>query len=296
MQVYKNIAAVQGELSKEGIAKDRNNQQQGYKFRGIDDVYNALAPVLSKHGLCILPRIISREMIERATKTGNALFYVTVEAEFDFVATEDGSKHTVRTFGEAMDSADKATNKAMSAAYKYAAFQTFCIPTEGDNDADGTTHDVAPKKPVSTTTSGQSAPPPSKQDDSKSSAPRADLTTAKKTAPAGNTEADQKAAEYHDRIRGALRQLFGENKDAALAHCEELSTWADKTTGEIKARGERDFRKLKGKRLEILCHNLEVEVKKQQAVQPAQTEVHGAVCDTCGQELSADGTCPSCPF
>jgi hypothetical protein len=62
-----------------------------------------------------------------------------VEAEFDFVAASDGSKHTVKTYGEAMDSGDKATNKAMSAAYKYAAFQAFCIPTEGDNDADATT-------------------------------------------------------------------------------------------------------------------------------------------------------------
>jgi hypothetical protein len=44
--------------------------------------------------------------------------------------------------GEAMDSGDKSSNKAMSAAYKYAAFQAFCIPTEGDNDADATTHDV----------------------------------------------------------------------------------------------------------------------------------------------------------
>jgi hypothetical protein len=59
------------------------------------------------------------------------------------VAAEDGSKHTVVTVGEAMDSGDKASNKAMSAAYKYAAFQTFCIPTEGDNDADSTTHEVA---------------------------------------------------------------------------------------------------------------------------------------------------------
>ena len=65
--------------------------------------------------------------------------YVTVDAEFDFVSALDGSKHTVRTFGEAMDSADKATNKAMSAAYKYAAFQAFAIPTEGDNDADAHT-------------------------------------------------------------------------------------------------------------------------------------------------------------
>ena len=41
-----------------------------------------------------------------------------------------------------MDSGDKATNKAMSAAYKYAAMQAFAIPTEGDNDADSTTHEV----------------------------------------------------------------------------------------------------------------------------------------------------------
>jgi hypothetical protein len=69
---------------------------------------------------------------------------VTVHAEFDFVSAYDGSKHTAATYGEAMDSGDKATNKAMSAAYKYAAFMTFAIPTEGDNDADATTHEVVP--------------------------------------------------------------------------------------------------------------------------------------------------------
>ena len=140
MKVYKAINAVQSELAKTGITKDRKNTQgSGYMFRGIDDVYNAIAPLLATHGLCILPRMISRELVERQSKAGGALFYVTVEAEFDFVAAEDGSKHTVRTFGEAMDSGDKATNKAMSAAYKYAAFQAFAIPTEGDNDADSHT-------------------------------------------------------------------------------------------------------------------------------------------------------------
>jgi len=144
MNVYKAIAAVQAQMAKEGISKGRKNLQQGYQFRGIDDLYNALAPVLSANGLVILPRMVARESVERTSAKGGALFYVTVEAEFDFVAAEDGSKHTVRTFGEAMDSADKATNKAMSAAYKYAAMQAFCIPTEGDNDADSTTHEVAP--------------------------------------------------------------------------------------------------------------------------------------------------------
>lgn len=144
--VYAAINAVQNDLNKEGITKNRRNQQQGFNFRGIDDVYNALSPLLAKHGLCIMPRILRRECVERQTQKGGTLFYVTVEAEFDFVCAKDGSRHVVRTFGEAMDSADKATNKAMSAAYKYAAFQAFAIPTEGDNDADAHTPTPAPKQ------------------------------------------------------------------------------------------------------------------------------------------------------
>lgn len=142
MGVYKAIVAIASDISKTGIGKHRSNVQQGYKFRGIDDVYNEIAPLLSKHGLCILPRVLTRSVVERQTQKGGTLFYVTVEMEFDFVCAEDGTKHVVKTFGEAMDSGDKATNKAMSAAYKYAAFQAFCIPTEGDTDADATTHDV----------------------------------------------------------------------------------------------------------------------------------------------------------
>ena len=145
MKVYEKIAAVTAELSKIGISKESKNQSQGYAFRGIDQVYGALSPLLSKHGLCILPRVTDRQVIERQNRQGTALFYVTLTVEFDFVAAEDASKHTVVTVGEAMDSGDKASNKAMSAAYKYAAFQTFCIPTEGDNDADAQTHEVAPK-------------------------------------------------------------------------------------------------------------------------------------------------------
>ncbi|MGL5002998.1 MAG: ERF family protein [Casimicrobium sp.] len=140
--VYRAINAVQSALAKTGISKDRRNSQQGYNFRGIDDVYAAISPLLAEHGLCILPRMIGRTHEERQTAKGGTLFYVTVHAEFDFVAATDGSKHTVATYGEAMDSGDKATNKAMSAAYKYAAFQAFAIPTEGDNDADAQTHEV----------------------------------------------------------------------------------------------------------------------------------------------------------
>jgi hypothetical protein len=148
MKVYQAINAVQTELAAIGISKSsRNSQGAGYNFRGIDAVYNVLSSIMAKNGLCIIPRMLSRSCEERTSKSGGALFYVTVEAEFDLVSAEDGTKHTARTFGEAMDSGDKATNKAMSAAYKYMAFQTFAIPTEGDNDADAHSHDVAVKKP-----------------------------------------------------------------------------------------------------------------------------------------------------
>lgn len=144
MSVYKAINAVQTDLAKEGIGKTQTNTFDNYKFRGIDDIYNALSPLLAKHGLCILPRVLSRICEERTSKKGDALFYVTVDVEFDFVAADDASKHTVRVFGEAMDRGDKATNKAMSAAYKYGCFEVFCIPTEGE-DADAVSHEVAAK-------------------------------------------------------------------------------------------------------------------------------------------------------
>ncbi|EBS6254590.1 single-stranded DNA-binding protein, partial [Salmonella enterica subsp. enterica serovar Chester] len=146
-EVYKAISAVAKELAEKGISKEKpKGGGVNYAFRGIDAVYNALAPALVRHGLLILTRCTERTSCERLSKSGSALFYVTVKAEFDFVSVDDGSIHTIVTYGEAMDSGDKATNKAMSIAYKYAAFQAFCIPTEETAiDADAEVHDVAPR-------------------------------------------------------------------------------------------------------------------------------------------------------
>ena len=157
MKVYQAINAVQRALSKEGLAKDRQASGfgAGYTFRGIDDLYNVLSPLLAEHGLVIIPRCIER--IESQRPSGQkTLYFVAVKMEFDFVSAEDGSKHTACTYGEAMDSGDKATNKAMSIAYKYACFQTFAIPTEGDNDPDATVHEPAPaRRPLQYTTPQQ---------------------------------------------------------------------------------------------------------------------------------------------
>ncbi len=143
--IHTKIIAIMAEVGP--IAKERQNKQQGYKFRGIDDIYNALHPVLSKHGVYCLPEVQEREVQERTSKSGGALFYTRMTVKFRLVCAEDASSVEGIVTGEAMDSGDKSANKAMSAAMKYFYFQVFCIPTEGDNDADAKTHEPAPKAP-----------------------------------------------------------------------------------------------------------------------------------------------------
>jgi len=138
------------------IAKDRRNKMQGFQFRGIDDAYNALHPVMSKHQVITVPRVLNMEREERQTKNGGTLIYTMLTVEYDFVCGEDGSKITVGpVIGEAMDTGDKSCNKALSMAHKSILLQTFTIPTHSD-DADATTHaDIEPKAQSLPATDGQ---------------------------------------------------------------------------------------------------------------------------------------------
>jgi len=120
-----------------GIGKDSRNKDQGYQFRGIEAAMNALAPLLVKHGIVCVPRHTGNQRFDRMTKSGGTLSFVMTDSEFDLIQVEDGSLVTIKTKGEGMDSSDKATNKAMSTAFKYALFQTFVVPTMAmDIDAD----------------------------------------------------------------------------------------------------------------------------------------------------------------
>jgi hypothetical protein len=150
LHVYEAITAVTATMAREGIGKSRKNEQQGYRFRSVDDVYAAIGGLLAANKICMLPRVTERSMVERPTKSGGVSTYATLTVEFDIVSAVDGSKHTVCTMGEAMDMADKATNKAMSAAFKYACFLAFQIPVEGsvDNDTDFHHHEKATAEPA----------------------------------------------------------------------------------------------------------------------------------------------------
>lgn len=145
--VFTAINTIQKKLAEKGIDKAHYNDQQKYNFRGIDDVYNALANLLAENGLCIIPYVVNRTCEAKTTKTGGNLFFTTVEVEYTLISSRDGSQIKCKTFGEAMDSGDKSTNKAMSTAYKYMCFQVFCIPTEGDNDSDNNSYDLSAELP-----------------------------------------------------------------------------------------------------------------------------------------------------
>ena len=126
------------------IGKDSVNQQQKYKFRGIDAVYNALNPVMSELGLFVCPEILEHRREERLTNNGTVLKYSILTIKYTMYAP-DGSNVSCVVVGEGMDSGDKASNKAMSVALKYACFQLLMIPTEEMIDPDGETHTVTSK-------------------------------------------------------------------------------------------------------------------------------------------------------
>lgn len=128
-KIYAAMQSVMRDVCAIGIGKDSRNKDQGYQFRGIEAAMNALAPLLVKHGIVCVPRHTSTHRFDRLTKSGGTLSFVMTDSEFDLIQVEDGSKVTVQTKGEGMDSSDKATNKAMSTAFKYALFQTFVVPT-----------------------------------------------------------------------------------------------------------------------------------------------------------------------
>ena len=144
MNIYETIAAVIAEIP--AVGKEKKTQgSNGYNYRGIDDVMNAMQPLFAKHNLFVVPEVLEQKREERQSKNGGLLIYSICKVKYTFYA-EDGSSVSAVVIGEAMDSSDKATNKAMSAAFKYCLFQTFCIPTEEMIDSETDTHEAAAQK------------------------------------------------------------------------------------------------------------------------------------------------------
>jgi hypothetical protein len=161
--IFTKIPAIMASI--DAIGKNRKNQSQGYAFRGIDDMYNELHSHFATHKVFYTPEVLTTHREEKATKSGGLMQYVVLTVKYTFYA-EDGSSVSCTMIGEASDSGDKASNKAMSTALKYALMEIFLIPTEDEKDTETNSPQfVAPKITL------------------KGKAPEATMTVVETTAP-----------------------------------------------------------------------------------------------------------------
>lgn len=131
--IYELMGRILAELP--AIGKDQHNTQQGFYYRGMDDVLNALNPILSKYGVFVVPDVIERLNGTRTTAKGGILYEVNLHVRFRFYGPA-GDFVEASGWGEGTDSGDKATNKAMTNALKYVLFQAFAISTEEQSAMD----------------------------------------------------------------------------------------------------------------------------------------------------------------
>lgn len=215
-QIYAALIAVLADVNAIEKTKTASGFGAGYKFRGIDDVYNALHPLLAKHGVFAVPELVELTQQEKQTKSGNAALWTVVKMRYRFFA-RDGSSVESITAGEAMDTGDKSIGKAQSYAHKVALLQTFAIPTDDDNDTENTTHELASPQPSGARRAPQERPParesrepgqkkPSARETKlvaalKSATTRADLKTAGALSDADKAACEAACPGFRDRLR-----------------------------------------------------------------------------------------------
>ena len=147
--IYKQICSAIGKIS--AVKKSLENKDEGFKYRGVDDVMNEIHGVFARQKIFVVPEVLSEKRSVGKSQDGSGVFFSRQKIRFTFYA-EDGSSVSCVVIGEAMDCSDKASNKALASGLKYALLQVFCIPTEDDNDPD--------KRSVKTKAGSMKADPP----------------------------------------------------------------------------------------------------------------------------------------
>jgi hypothetical protein len=131
--IHTAMSSILGEV--DAIAKTRTNAGQGFKFRGVDDVYRELHKVFAKHHVYMAPNVLEQRHEERTTAKGTVQMWTVIRMQYTFFAT-DGSSVSMSTLGEAIDTGDKSCGKAQSYAHKICLLQAFCVPCEESEDPD----------------------------------------------------------------------------------------------------------------------------------------------------------------
>ena len=144
--IFEKMHAIMAEIGV--IGKDGTNDFQKYKFRGISQVVDALQPLLVKHKVIMLPQYSGLQL-----HVQDKGFTATCNLQLGFISVEDGSNCFYASVGQGADSGDKAANKAMTAAFKYALCHGLGIREnevgeDADSDSPTVTRGKVTPKPV----------------------------------------------------------------------------------------------------------------------------------------------------
>lgn len=193
--IHERMVAILSDLPP--IGKDQKNVQQNFMFRGHDDVLNALNPLFAKHGVFVTPTVLGREISQRTTAGGKAMFEVSLLVEYSFHGLA-GDCVRASSWGEGTDMGDKATSKAMTMAFKSVLNQAFAISNKEIADPDALTAEetvkVAPAAAQPKNTGAASAPPQAAQQE-----PQPVIRN-----PSGERRSDPQA----NKLRAQLRTLI----------------------------------------------------------------------------------------
>lgn len=121
--------------------------RDGFRFRGVDATVMAVGPALRNHGVIVLPKVIDKQYGEFTTRNGSVMHSCIAEVEYTFVGPA-GDRLSCSVLGEASDSGDKATPKAMSVAFRTALLQSLCIPTDEPDPDEHVVERAAPQEPA----------------------------------------------------------------------------------------------------------------------------------------------------
>lgn len=144
--VLEAISQVMSEV--QAVGKGDRNNEQGYNFRGIDAVINAVGPVFRKHGVVAVPMLDNATYRDVQTSKGKPSRECTVRVTYRFYGPA-GDHIDATVPGESMDFGDKGAAKAMSVAYRIALLQLLTIPTH-EPDADAQSFERDNDQPVRT--------------------------------------------------------------------------------------------------------------------------------------------------
>lgn len=130
----------------QAVGKKDRNKQQGFSFRGIDAVMNAVGPAFRRHSVVAVPTVTDAVYRDLTSKQGGAMRECVLTVTYRFYGPAgDYIESTVRA--EAFDAGDKATAKAHSVAYRTCLLQTLTIPTDEPDPDEHSYERAAPTAP-----------------------------------------------------------------------------------------------------------------------------------------------------